>query len=203
MDAVTNTLRADLSELRRTVVIGTTGSGKSTTAARLAAALSVPRVEMDAINWQADWIALTDTDVPLFRSRVAEAVRGDAWVVDGNYSVARDIVWPRATAVVWLNYPFGLIFSRLARRTLRRTLGHETLWAGNKERLTTHLFTRDSLFLWAFKSHWRRQRTLRKLFQEPEQAHLRLFRMRRASDTERWLTSVANAGASASEAAPR
>ena len=203
MDAVTNTLRADLSELRRTVVVGTTGAGKSTTAARLAAALSVPRVEMDAINWQADWIALTDTDVPLFRSRVAEAVRGDAWVVDGNYSVARDIVWPRATAIVWLNYPFGLIFSRLTRRTLRRTLGHETLWAGNKERLTTHLFTRDSLFLWAFKSHWRRQRTLGKLFQEPEQAHLRLLRMRRASDTERWLDSVANAGALASEAAPR
>ena len=203
MDAVTNTLRADLSELRRTVVIGTTGAGKSTTAARLAAALSVPRVEMDAINWQADWIALTDTDVPQFRSRVAEAVRDDAWVVDGNYSVARDIVWPRATAVVWLNYSFGLVFSRLVRRTLRRTLGHETLWAGNKERLTTHLFTRDSLFLWAFKTHWRRQRTLRKLFQEPEQAHLRLFRMRRASDTERWLTSVANAIAAASEAAPR
>ena len=121
MDAVTNTLRADLSELRRTVVIGTTGSGKTTTAARLAATLSVPRVELDAINWQADWIALTDTDVPLFRSRVAEAVRGDAWVVDGNYSVARDIVWPRATAIVWLNYPFGLVFSRLVRRTLRRT----------------------------------------------------------------------------------
>ena len=119
---------------------------------------------------------------------------GDAWVVDGNYGVVRDLIWPRATAVVWLDYSFGVVLWRLVRRTLRRSLRRETLWAGNRESIGRAL-SRDSILLWAFKSHWRRQRSFRRLFAEPEQAHLRLFRMRRPADAERWIRSVANSAA--------
>ncbi len=202
MDAATNTSSVGLSDLRRTVVVGTTGSGKSATAARLATVLGAPLVELDAINWQPNWVALTDTDVPLFRSRVREAVRGGAWVVDGNYGAARDLIWPKATAVVWLDYSFGLVFWRLLRRTLRRSLRRETLWAGNRETLGRAL-SRDSILLWAFKSHWRRRRTFRRLFAEPEQAHLRPFHMRRPSGAERWLRSVASSAATELRSAPR
>ena len=191
MDAAMNTVGMDLSDLQRTVVVGTTGSGKSAAAARLAAALGAPHVELDAINWRPNWIGLNETDIPLFRSQVEEAVRCDAWVVDGNYGVARDLIWPRATAVVWLDYPFGLVFWRLVRRTLRRSLRRETLWAGNRESISRSL-SRDSILLWAFKTHWRRRRSLYRLFAEPEQAHLRLFHMRRPSDTEQWLRSIAS-----------
>ena len=182
--------RFDRFDLQRTVVVGTTGSGKSTAAVRLANALGEPYVELDAINWQPNWVGLMDTDVSQFRSRVAEAVGGDTWVVDGNYSAVRDVIWPRATAVVWLDYSFSLILWRLLRRTLRRTLGGETLWAGNRETVW-RAFSRDSLLLWAFKSHWRRRRSLCRLFNEPEQAHLVLIRMRRPADTERWLRGLA------------
>ena len=194
MDVASNTLNVGFSDLQRVVVVGTTGSGKSAAAARLAAMLNAPHVELDAINWRPNWIGLNETDVPLFRSLVAEAVSGDAWVVDGNYGVVRDLIWPRATAVVWLDYSFGVVLWRLVRRTLRRSLRRETLWAGNRESIGRAL-SRDSILLWAFKSHWRRQRSFRRLFAEPEQAHLRLFRMRRPADAERWLRSVANSAA--------
>lgn len=183
-------LRVDRFDLQRTVVIGTTGSGKSTAAVRLATALGAPCVELDAINWQPNWVGLMDTDVPLFRSRVAEAVRGDTWVVDGNYSAVRDLIWPRATAVVWLDYSFSFILWRLFRRTLQRTLGGEILWAGNRETVWRAL-SHDSILLWAFKSHWRRRRSLRRLFKEQEQAHLVVLRMRRPADTDRWLRALA------------
>ena len=202
MDAATNTSSVGLSDLRRTVVVGTTGSGKSTTAARLATALGAPYVELDAINWQPNWIGLNETDVPLFRSRVEEAVRGDAWVVDGNYGIARDLIWPKATAVVWLDYSFGLVLWRLVRRTLRRSLRRETLWAGNRETLGRSL-SRDSILLWAFNTHWRRRRSLRRLLSEPEQAHLRLFHMQRPSGAERWLRGVTSSAATELRSAPR
>ncbi len=202
MDAATNHFSVDLSDLQRTVVVGTTGSGKSTTAARLATALGTPYVELDAINWQPNWIALNETDIPLFRARVEEAVSRDTWVVDGNYSIARDLIWPQATAAVWLDYSFGLVFWRLIRRTVRRSLRRETLWAGNRETLGRSL-SRDSILLWAFKTHWRRRRSLRRLFAGPEQAHLRLFHMRRPSDTERWLHRVASPAAMEISSAPR
>lgn len=90
--------------MRRIIVIGTTGSGKTTTARAIAERLGILHVELDALNWGPDW-----TEVPweVFRQRVSEAVAGDHWVVNGNYSKSRDIVWPRADAAVWLDFLVG------------------------------------------------------------------------------------------------
>lgn len=87
---------------RRIAVVGTTGSGKTTTARRLAAALKVPHVELDALYWQPEW---TETPVEPFRRLVSEALSADGWVVDGNYGKVRDIVLARAESVVWLDFP--------------------------------------------------------------------------------------------------
>ncbi|NLG68109.1 MAG: adenylate kinase, partial [Firmicutes bacterium] len=56
----------------------------------------------------------------MFRHRVHEATSGRCWVVDGNYSRVRDILWPMADTVVWLDYPLPVILGRLLRRTARR-----------------------------------------------------------------------------------
>src|SRR3990172_8915485 len=102
---------------RRVAVVGTTGTGKSTLARHLAHRLTVPHVELDALYWGPNW---TPVPADLFRQRAAQAVAADAWVIDGNYHVVRDLVWSRATTVVWLDYPLSLILARLLKRTGRR-----------------------------------------------------------------------------------
>ena len=179
-----------LRHFRRVVVIGTTGSGKTTLARELARAQGVPHVEMDAYRHGPNWRETPDDE---FRRQLAHALSGDRWVADGNYSMARDSVWPRATAIVWLDFNFGLVFWRLALRTLRRGITRETLWNGNKENLFSHLFTRHSLFLWAFKSHWRRRRTLPLALAQPQYAHLRMVRLRSRRAAARWLADVQRA----------
>ena len=173
--------------LRRVVVIGTTGSGKTTLARELADAQGATHVEFDAYRHGPNW---TETPDEEFCRLLAEALSGDRWVADGNYSVTRDTVWPRATAIVWLDLPFGLVFWRLLLRTLRRGILRETLWNGNKENLFSHFFTRDSLFWWAFKSHWRRRRTLPAALAESQYVHLQLVRLRSPRETARWLADV-------------
>jgi len=61
---------------RRLHVVGTTCSGKSTLAARLAEVLQDPVVELDALNWQPGWVSLAATDPAVFEVRVAAATRG-------------------------------------------------------------------------------------------------------------------------------
>jgi len=68
------------------VVVGTSGSGKTTFARRLAAGLGIPHVELDALHWEPEWTEATDE---VLRARVAEATAQDAWVVDGNCSRVR------------------------------------------------------------------------------------------------------------------
>ena len=100
--------------MRRVSVVGTSGVGKSTFAALLASRLGCPFLELDSVYHQADWVPLA-TD--LFRDRVADFAAGSHWVIDGNYSKVRDVVWSRAGTVVWLDLPRRVVMRRLVWRT--------------------------------------------------------------------------------------
>jgi adenylate kinase family enzyme len=67
---------------------------------------------------------------------------GDRWVVDGNYSAVRGIVWRQADTVVFLDYSFWLIMRRLLWRTLQRSLNQEEIWNGNREDIQKSLVER-------------------------------------------------------------
>lgn len=108
----------------RLVVVGTTSSGKSTLAKRIAGKLGYDFIELDALHWEPNW---TEAPLEVFRQRVETATQAPAWVVAGNYHVVRDIVWSRAEAVIWLDYPFWRVFWQLTRRTFLRWWTQELL----------------------------------------------------------------------------
>src|SRR5688500_18127460 len=103
--------------MRRVNVSGTSGSGKSTFARRLAQRLEVPYVELDALYHRPNW---ETTPKDEYRAAVAIVAAEDAWVIDGNYTSTRDIVLARADTVVFLDYPLPVVLWRLTKRTLRR-----------------------------------------------------------------------------------
>ena len=173
----------------RIVVVGVTGSGKTTFARSLSKLLGVPHVELDSLHWEPNW---TQAPLDRFRHRISAATACESWVVDGNYSVSRDITWPRATTLVWLDYPLSLILWRLWWRVLRRGLRRESLWNGNRERLWEHFFSRKSLFLWALKSHRRMKTDYPLEFRRPEYAHLELVRLGSPAETVSWLGGLAS-----------
>jgi adenylate kinase family enzyme len=171
---------------RRLVVIGTTGSGKSTFAEQLAMKLDLDFVELDALHWEANW---TEAPDEVFRARVDQATLAPGWVVAGNYSVTRDIVWPRAEAVIWLDYSLWTIFWRLTFRTFRRWWTKEVLWGTNRENLWNHfkLWSDESLWHWLFKTYWRRKRESPLLFAKPEHSHLKVIHFTTPQEMEKWL----------------
>jgi adenylate kinase family enzyme len=130
---------------RRISVVGTSGSGKTTLARQISQRLAIPHVELDALHHEPDW---QEAPTDVFRKRVEQSLSSDSWVVDGNYSKVRDIVWSRADTVVWLDYSLPVIMTRLLRRTLRRVVAQEELWSGNRE-TWQQTFSRDSILLWA------------------------------------------------------
>jgi len=115
--------------MRRVAVGGETSAGKTTFARALASRLDVPAIELDALFWGPNW---TKPAPDVFRARVAEQIAQEAWVVDGNYSATRDLVWARADTVIWLDPPFRVLLWRLFLRTNRRIWSREELWTGSR-----------------------------------------------------------------------
>jgi adenylate kinase family enzyme len=175
--------------VRRVVVLGVTGAGKTTFAAALARKLGVQHIELDALHWEPNWV-MAELDV--FRDRVARAVAAEEWVADGNYSKARDLVWSRADTAVWLDYSFALSFMRLLRRTVARVRTGEELYSGNRERFREQFLSRDSLFLWAIKSYRKHRATYPEVLASDRYSHLLVVRLRSPRAAELWLNCVSS-----------
>lgn len=173
--------------LQRIVIIGSSGSGKTTLAQQLGERLGIPHVELDALHWEANWV---EASTEVFRERVTLALSGHAWVVDGNYSKARDITWPLADTVIWLDYSLPLILGRLLRRTFGRAFSRQDLWSGNRETLSKAFFSRDSILWWAITTYKRRRIEFPELFQRSEFAHLNLLHFRSPRATAEWLATL-------------
>jgi adenylate kinase family enzyme len=174
---------------QRIVVVGATGCGKSVMAEQLASILNLEFIELDALYWKPGWIDSTEEE---FREKVEIATRAPRWAPAGNYGLVRDLVWSRAQAVVWLDYPFFFVLGRLLRRTWARWRTKELLWGTNYEPLWVHLklWSKDSLINWLFQTYWRRKRTYPKFFIMPEYSHLKIFHFKTPAEADAWLQSL-------------
>lgn len=177
----------------RVSIYGNSGSGKTTLGRELGEVLGVPYVELDAVfHANPNWADLSRDE---FRARVSEFLDAnpDGWVLDGNYSAARDITLPLADTVVWLHLPFRVVYPRLARRTVVRSFQHAELWNGNRETLRQTFLSRDSMLLWGVSS-WRKSiaNTRKDLATIPHRAKVFELRSTRAV---REFVAAARAGA--------
>lgn len=163
----------------RIAVVGSSGSGKSTLARRLGETLSLPHIELDAINWQAGWRDLNTHDPDEFIRRVGEAIAVEAWVSDGNYGLVRDAVWSRATHLVWLDYERKVIMPRLVRRSVVRAVDRRELWPGTGNRETVAKWLdKDHPLRWAWDTWARRRAQYEARLEDPRFAHLQVHRLR-------------------------
>lgn len=177
---------------RRVVVLGTTGTGKSTLAAEVAHLLGAEHVELDSLHHGPNW---TPRPVEEFTRTVEEIAQRPRWVVDGNYvDRVSGSLWPQADVVIWLDLPLWVIVPRIVRRTVVRILGRAELWNGNRERWSA-LLGRNSLLVWAVRSHRRLRQELPGRLNKLSTSGVRVVRLRSAAASRRWLADLAGSQA--------
>jgi len=163
----------------RISVVGTSGCGKSTMAARIASAFDIPVIELDAINWQAGWRDLASHDPAEFKRRVVRAVSADAWVIAGNYSLVRPIYIPRLTHIIWLDYPKRVVMRRVIGRSIARAIDRQELWPGTGNRENPRMWiNKDHPIRWAWDTFDKRRSEYEKRFANPENKNAKLIRLR-------------------------
>ena len=168
---------------RVAVIASASGNGKTTVGRALAQKLGVPFVELDALHHGPNWTEATPAEL---RARIEPIVDSDAWVIDGAYrGKLGDLVLERAELVVWLDLPMRVWLPRLLRRTIGRIVRREELWNGNREKLRTAIFDRDSVIYYAIRMHRRRRRAYPSAL-----ARYNVIRLRSEHEVERLLRSV-------------
>lgn len=178
-------------EPRRVLVAGVTGSGKTTLAGRIARLWGLRHVEIDALFHGANW-----TPRPDFLDDVRAFAAEDRWVTEWQYTSkgTDEILPPRAHLVVWLDYPYRVVRSRLLRRTIGRSILRTKLWNDNVEKPIWKMFRgapEENLLAW-------QTATLRKWAERmpvaaAEFPHLAIVRLRHPREAERWLRAQAEA----------
>ncbi|MER5431772.1 hypothetical protein [Streptomyces sp. NPDC002588] len=130
---------------RRIWIVGAPGAGKSTLAKSLSLTLGLPHRELDALFWQSGWRRADDE---AFREAVSGLAAEDAWIIDGQYEDVHPLLGQVADVVIWLDPPRAVALRRTALRALRRLLGREELWNGNRE----HPRSAWNLLVWAWRT---------------------------------------------------
>ncbi|HEQ98406.1 MAG TPA: AAA family ATPase [candidate division Zixibacteria bacterium] len=101
--------------MKRILVIGSPGAGKSIFAARLGKVLDLPVIHLDREFWQPGWV---ETPSDIWRQRVCKLVEPDSWIIDGTYDRTLDIRLQRADTVFFLDYPRYLCLWRIIKRVI-------------------------------------------------------------------------------------
>jgi adenylate kinase family enzyme len=101
--------------MRKVLVIGSGGAGKSTFAKRLGARLKTEVIHLDSIYWRAGWV---ETPKAEWRATIEELLKREAWVMDGNYSGTLELRLRACDTVIFLDLPRAVCLWRVGKRWL-------------------------------------------------------------------------------------
>jgi adenylate kinase family enzyme len=168
--------------MRRILVIGSGGAGKSTFSRRLSEILDIEVIHLDKEHWKPGWV---EPPKDVWRSKVEELVGGDEWIMDGNYSGTLDLRIAACDTVILLDLPRALcVWRALKRVATYRGTNRPDLTEGCDERVDLTFL----LWIWNYPSRTR-PKVLGLIKQHSQSKRIVHLRSRKA--VEKFLSEVA------------
>lgn len=166
--------------MRRLVIVGCAGSGKSSLGRALGEALGLPVIERDALG-KLGSVAYVDA--------IAEMAASEHWILDGAPYFAEDLVYRRADTIVALDYPRWLVMARVVRRTVGVEFLGRSSGAHRREGIGRAITDAEHPVRWAWTSHRARHAEIAGLVTSGLSAEVKVFGAPR--DATGWLGSLA------------
>ena len=99
--------------MKKVIVIGCPGSGKSTFSKSLHKITKIPLFHLDMIFWNAD---KTTVEKPVFLDRLLKIIQNDKWIIDGNYGSTIELRMQACDTVIFLDYPLDICLNGVKER---------------------------------------------------------------------------------------
>jgi adenylate kinase family enzyme len=174
--------------MKRILVIGSGGSGKSTFATRLGQLLDLEVDHLDKFYWRAGWVEPPREE---WLQTVTELINRDSWIIDGNYGGTLDVRIQRCDTIVFLDLPRVLCVWRILKRNLRyRRGGRPDMAEGCREKLDLKFVS------WVWNYSRRSRPRVVQLIREHEDGK-RIVWLRSKAEVRRFLSEQASSQTSA------
>ncbi len=102
--------------MKKVLVIGSCGAGKSTFSKRLAKIIGLKLIHLDRFYHLPNWEEPTDEE---WLKIVNQLVNGDEWIIDGNFGGTMDMRLNHCDTLIWLDFPRTICIWRVIKRTLK------------------------------------------------------------------------------------
>lgn len=168
--------------MRRILIIGSGGAGKSALARRLGASAGLPVIHLDAHFWHDGWV---ETPKEEWNRIVGEMLQRDAWIMDGNYGGTLDLRLAACDTVIFLDMPrLTCAWRVIRRRFMHSGRARPEMPAGCPERLSWEFFQ----WVWTYPRRRRAGILARLSTLRPDQ---RVVILRTAGQVDGFLATVA------------
>lgn len=168
--------------MRKVLIIGSGGAGKSTLSVRLGKLLKIEVFHLDVLHWNPGWV---ETPKPEWRKTVEELVGRETWILDGNYSGTLDIRLAACDTVVFLDVARIVCLWRVLKRwLLYRRSRRPDMAEGCREKLDLQFM----LWIWNYPKRTRPK--VLELLSKNAQSKT-VVRLRTQAEVERFLADVA------------
>ena len=99
--------------MKKVIVIGCPGSGKSTISRALHNKTGIPLYHLDMMYWNAD---KTTVEKSVFLERLSVVLQKNEWIIDGNYGSTMELRMAACDTVIFLDYPLDVCLDGIRAR---------------------------------------------------------------------------------------
>ncbi len=167
--------------MKKVLVIGAGGAGKSTVARRLGQLLDIEVKHLDKFYWRAGWKEPAKEE---WLQTITELTSNDSWIIDGNYGGTLEFRLQHCDTIIFLDMPRLLCIWRIAkRRLLHRNRSRPDMAEGCNEKLNWEFIQ----WVWNY-SRTRKPKVIKMLHEQAQDKQV--VWLRSSAEVERFLASL-------------
>ena len=115
--------------MKRILIIGCGGAGKSTLSRELSRTLNLPLVHLDYLFWKPGWVQSEKAE---FKQILKSELKKDSWIIDGNYARTMSLRMRYADTVIFLDFNRWICIWRVLKRWLFNKGGEQAVGCPHK-----------------------------------------------------------------------
>lgn len=168
--------------MKKVIVVGCCGAGKSRLARRLSEKTGLPVVHLDRLYWKPNWVACTDEETD---EKIIEALSRDKWIIDGNFRRTMELRISKCDTAVFLDYSrMTCVFGVLGRVMRNHGKVRSDMGDGCKEKFDFEFLR----FVWNFRKN--KAPAIRELFAKYGGFGVNTVILKSRREADRWLETI-------------